>query len=258
MSLTDEQSAIVRALVATSLEAAEDVWEKHQPIFETATETLKFETLAKRAEVAPSRIPNHPFVSSEHSELAEYVCLVADMRDSSKHLMEAYSKSKPSYERMKRVYFETAALLPALDQTVQFEQGSVTEYLGDGILAVFSVNPDDRGPDIKRAHRAAQNCVSDTRAIVNKEIADRYQLPALDLGVGLGFGDAIVQLVGVPSRMHPKVIGPCVYYATKLSSGRNIVLVNEALKKAWPTSKGGKLQFTPMPGRGAVCGYKVA
>ncbi|MBN8808219.1 MAG: hypothetical protein J0I47_08275 [Sphingomonas sp.] len=256
MSLSDEESAIIRALVGSSLDVAEQVWDKHQPIFEAATEALALDRVAKRAEVAPSRIPNHPFVSSERSELAEYVCLVADMRESSKHLMIEYSHSKPTYTRMKRVYFETAALLPALDQTIQFQCGSVTEYLGDGVLALFSVNPEDRGPDIRRAHRAAQNCVGDTRAIVNEEIASRYCLPSLDLGVGLGFGDAIVQLIGVPSRMHPKVIGPCVYYATKLSAGKNIILVNEALRKAWPTSKGGKLTFTPMPIRG-VDGYRV-
>ena len=213
--------------------------------------------IARKAEVAPSRIPNHPFVSSEHSQLAEYVCLVADMRESSKHLMQACADSKPTYTQMKRVYFETAALLPALDQTIQFQEGSVTEYLGDGVMALFSVDPEDRAPSIRRAYRAAKNCVGDTRSIVNKEIANRYCLPALDLGVGLGFGDGIVQLIGVPSLKHPKLIGPCVYHATKLSAGKNIVLVNEGIKKAWPASKKGKLTFTPTKVRG-VSGYKVA
>ncbi len=256
MSLTDEQRSVIRALVQSSLDAAEQVWDKHQPVFEAAEEAMSLHRIAKRAEVAPSRIPNHPFVSSEHSEVSEYICLVADMRESSEHLLVEYARSKPTYTRMKRVYFETAALLPALDQTIQFEGGSVTEYLGDGVLALFSVDPEDRGPHIKRAHRAAQNCIRETRDIVNEEIAIRYQLPSIDLGVGLGFGDAIVQLVGVPSRMHPKVIGPCVYYATKLSAGRNVVHINEALRKAWPKSKGGKLTFSNAKVRG-VEGYRL-
>ena len=256
MGLTTEQNHIVAALVAISLDAAEKVWDEHQPVFEAANETLGMDSLAKRAEVAPSRIPDHPFVTSDHSFVAEYVCLVADMRDSSKHLMMEHSASKPTFTGMKRIYFETAALLPALDQTIQFEDGSVTEYLGDGVLGLFSVNQDDRDADIKRAYRAAKNCIGDTRDIVNRALMSGYELPELDLGVGLGFGNAIIQLVGVPSRMHPKVIGPCVYHATKLSSKRNAILVSEPLHQAWPTSKGGKLTFTKVTG-GDVGGYRV-
>jgi len=256
VSLNEEQRAIIEALVACSLDDAEAVWDKHQPVFEAASDAAALQRIAKRAEVVPSRIPGHPFVSSDHSELATYVCLVADMRDSSKHLMIDYSHSIPTYTLMKRVYFETAALLPALDQTIRFEDGSVTEYLGDGVLAIFSVDPDDSGPAIRRAYHAAQNCIGDTRAIVNEAISTRYRLPALDLGVGLGFGDAIVQLVGVPSWKHPKVIGPCVYYATKLSGGTNTILVSEHLRYAWPKSKGGGISFSKTKIRD-VDGYQL-
>jgi class 3 adenylate cyclase len=257
VSLNEDEQGIIQALVTQSLDEAEQVWDKHQPVFEAATALIATDSILKRAEVAPSRIPGHPFVSSENSEIAEYVCLVADMRESSEHLMMHYSRSNPTYTMMKRLYFETAALLPALDQTIQFENGSVTEYLGDGVLGLFSVDPEDRGLGIKRAHRAAQNCVNDTRAIVNDEIAKRYKLPDLDLGVGLGFGDAIVQLIGVPNMKHPKVIGPCVYYATKLSYGKNEVIINESLRKAWPSSEGGKLTFKHTSGKRGVEGYRV-
>lgn len=256
MGLSTEQTRIITALVASSLDAAEKVWEEHQPVFEAATEAMAMDSIAKRAEVAPSRIPDHPFVSSDQAIVAEYVCLVADMRDSSKHLMVAHSSSRPTFTEMKRVYFETAALLPALDQTIQFEDGSVTEYLGDGILGLFSVNEEDRGHDIKRAYRAAKNCIGDTRTIVNEALTSRYELPELDLGVGLGFGNAIIQLVGVPSRMHPKAIGPCVYHATKLSVKRNEILISEPLRLAWPKSKGGKLKFSKVTA-GDVAGYRI-
>ena len=256
MALTDEEKQIIRALVKKSLDTAEAEWNKHGKVFEAATEGFALDSIAKRAEIVPSRIPNHPFVSSEHSRVAEYVCLVADMRESSKHLMQEYAGSKKTYTTMKRVYFETAALLPALDQTIEFEGGSVTEYLGDGVLALFPVNPDERGPDLKSSLYAARNCIGETRAIVNEELYDRYLLPELHLGVGLGFGNGIIQTVGVPSRRHAKVIGPCVYYATKLSGGWDAILVNESLKVAWPSSKGGKLRFVEKSIRD-VSGYQV-
>ncbi len=179
MGLSTEQRRILAALVDISLDSAERVWGEHEPVFEAANETLAMDMIAKRAEVAPSRIPDHPFVSSDRAFVSEYVCLVADMRDSSKHLMVAHSASKPTFTGMKRVYFETAALLPALDQTIQFEGGSVTEYLGDGVLGLFSVDEKDRGFDIKRAYRAAKNCLDDTRSIVNEALMAGTNCPHL-------------------------------------------------------------------------------
>lgn len=262
MSLTDAQKTKIAGLVKDSLDDAESVWDTHNPIFEAATEGIGFDRMAKRAEVVPSKIPGHPSLSSDHSVVAEYVCLVADIRGSSNHLLNAISSSKESYSCMKRVYFETAALLPALDQTIQFCDGSVTEYLGDGVLALFSVEPGEREKREKRektirnAYRAAKNCIGDTRDIVNSALFERYRIPYLDLGVGLAFSDAIVQLVGVPGRMHPKVLGPCVYYASKLCYEKNAIVVHKNLKLAWPKSKGGKLSFLAVEKNG-VEGFKL-
>lgn len=245
MPLNDSQRDQVRAIVKDSLDDAERVWDEHGHVFDLALESrgIAMDSAMAKAETVPSRIPNHPTVSKDRPKVADFICLVADMRDSSKHLLQAHSRSQPGMEMMKRVYFETAALLPALDMTVGFEGGQVTEYLGDGILALIDAPEDERDDAVRASYRIARNCIGDTRAIVNNALGERYQLPALDIGVGLAFSSAIIQLVGVPGQMHAKAVGPCVYYATKLSGGRNEIFAHENLHRIWPTSKGGKLSF---------------
>ncbi len=129
-----------------------------------------FDEALARADVQksmPSRIPGHEMVTPE-GKTDELICLVADMRKSSEHLMCAIGGNRPS--QLTRVHYETSALLPALERTIQFNEGSVTEYLGDGILALFRVT-DDEGESIKNAYRAAKNCIGDTRHIVNEALA---------------------------------------------------------------------------------------
>lgn len=249
MTLSSSERETVSSIIDYSLNEAEKVWGVHGHLFEKLDEALELSVVAK-AETLPSKIPGHPRVSSDLPTTGEFICLVADMRDSKGHLLNAISSTKKDVSCMKRIYFEMAALLPALEITVGFKEGAVTEYLGDGVLALFAVKADARSDGVRLAFAAAQNCIGDTRALVNNALADRYALPKLRLGVGLAFSSAIIQLVGIPGRMHPKAIGPCVYYATKLSGGDNQIHVHENIKLIWPSSEGGKLQFTPKVLRG--------
>jgi class 3 adenylate cyclase len=182
-------------------------------------------------------------VRDDKPALGKFVALVADMRDSSKHLLCRISPRDADVTELQRVYYETAALLPALELTVSFREGSVTEYLGDGVLALFAAEDDAREDAIRAAYGAARNCIGDTRRIINDELASRYRLPPINVGVGLAYSKALVQLVGVPGSKHAKAIGGCVYHATKLSAGTNEIYADDTIHRLWPKSKGGALSF---------------
>lgn len=231
--LNELQKEEIRSIVQASLDRAEGITRQHSVVFDEAT---------VRADVmksVPSQIPGHEFVTAA-GETAELICLVADMRKSSEHLMCALGGNRPS--QLKRIHYETSALLPALERTIQYKKGAVTEYLGDGILALFRVT-EDQEASIRNAYRAARNCVGDTLEIVNDVLESRYGLPPLVIGVGLGMSKAVVTLVGL-GQEHPKAIGQNVYYATKLAKGRNQVIVDATMEAKWPLAEGdGGLQF---------------
>lgn len=194
---------------------------------------------------AESLIPGHPLIIDGRPKVDEFLALVVDMRNSSKRLksIEHFAEIESGFQR---VYYETSTLLPALAKTALLKNGHVTEYLGDGVLILFQVDTSDRSEAVKEAYRAAKNCVTTTRYIVNTLLHDRFELPAINIGAGLSMSQALVTLIGLPGSMHPKAIGQCVWEASKLSGGVNTVHVAKALKDAWPTSKGGKLQFRPL------------
>jgi len=246
MSLTDEQRGEIQSIIKENLDRAEKIWNEHRTFLSKSAldEESFFRADSAMRELVPSRIPDYPIVDSENPKVGKFIALVADVRQSSQHLLCSISKGGPKIDMLERVHHEMAALLPALEQTVYYQGGSVTEYLGDGILAIFTINEENKEEYIKKSYRAAKNCIGDTRRIVNDELQRRYSLPPLDIGVGMAMSQGIVDVVGVEGRRHAKVIGPCVYYASKLSCGSNEIIVNNTMYNEWPTSEGGRLKFT--------------
>lgn len=242
-NLSLSQKGDLISLVKRSLDKAEEHWRNGGHELTESFESV--EAFNQRAaDSVPSRLPGHGVVSDDETVIDDFIAFVADMRGSSKNLMCKYSEKKTSVKSgLERVFYETSALLPALEMTISFEEGSVTEYLGDGVLAFFRVDRKEREKSIYAAYHAAINSISDTRKIVNEEIRNRYGLPDIDIGVGLAYSKAIVSLSGIDGNKHPKAFGECVYRATKLSSGINEVVVDHRMESLWPTSKGGKLGF---------------
>jgi len=255
--LSADQKEELQSIVDESLDRAESIWNKHGMALDESI-LARADSVLKHAETHPSKIPGHANVTFGEEVVDNFIALVADIRHSSDHLNCAIGGNRPS--QMKRVVFETSALLPALERTLQFYNGSVTEYLGDGVLALFQIpTPEaEKGDAIKNSYWAAKDCLGDTRDIVNSTLAERYDLPSLDLGIGMAMSPAVISLVGLKGLRHPKAIGQCVYRATKLSAGFNEVFVDKAMNDAWPTSKGGKLSFIHKKMRSGVDGYKVA
>jgi class 3 adenylate cyclase len=242
--LTEEQKNIMKALVNDSLDKAEEHWKNggHELLLASASlDIAEAKVIKRKSEV--SKIPEHPTVQDDKIIIDEFVAFVADMRDSSQHLLCARSIKRSEVSDLQRVFYETSALLPSLAQTVKFDEGSVTEYLGDGVLALFSVDSQNKKEAIYAAHRAAKNAIGDTRKVVNEILFERYKLPNVDLGVGLAMSKSIVTLFGLEGEKHPKAFGECVFRATKLSSGRNEIHIDNQIRVTWPSEKGGILQF---------------
>jgi len=249
---SSEKEALVAACIDSALDKAEMHWQN-------GGQELLYKSIAGneefiRAESAPSSIPGHKIVQDEKTVIDEFIALVADMRDSSKHLNCAIDAK---VTQLQRVFYETSALLPALAMTIKFEEGSVTEYLGDGVLALFKVDKSDKSKAIYAAYEAARNCVHQTRELVNRALESRYDLPNIDLGVGLAHSKAIVTLVGLSGEKHPKAFGECVFRATKLSNGKNEIYIDQFVKGLWPTSQGGTLRFIQKK-RNDIDGYLIS
>lgn len=248
--------SIIQALVNRSLTQAEMHWKNggHQLIAESIVAT---ESLSKNAmDSAPSRIPGYDVIEDGETIIDEFIAIVADMRNSTKHMLNADNSSK--LDGIQRVFYETSALLPALEKTINIYNGGVTEYLGDGVLGFFKRSEDCPEQAIYDAHNAAKDCLSTTLNIVNNELNTRYGLPPLVIGIGMALSKALISLSGVDGFKHPKAYGECVFRATKLSGGQNVILIDQRLKMAWPKKTGGTLSFTQSDvAKGGVTGFKI-
>jgi len=67
---------------------------------------------------------------------------------------------------------------------------------------------------------------------------------------------AVVSLVGLQNSRYAKAVGRCIYFATKLSAGKNEIYVDKSIDEAWPTTKEGKVRTQLRKIRG-VDGYLV-
>ncbi|MGK3224647.1 adenylate/guanylate cyclase [Enterobacter soli] len=254
--MNSEQSSIISNLVDRSLNQAEYHWRNggYKLIAESRVST---EALNKSAmDSAASQIPGHEIVKEGETIVDDFIAIVADMRNSTDHMLTASSSIE--LDGIQRVFYETSALLPALEKTINIYKGGVTEYLGDGVLGFFK--KDEKNPEqyIYDAHNAAKDCLNNSLEIVNAALASRYALPPLKIGIGLALSKALVSLSGIEGARHAKAYGECVFRATKLSGGNNIILIDSNLRVAWPSSKGGKLSFVLSEiGKGGVQGYRI-
>ena len=172
--LNERQKAEVRAAINDSLSRAERHWKRGGNELVEKSGLAKAHSVVILEEKEPSRIPGHEMVQDDETVIDEFIAFVADMRDSSRHLMCEISQKNALASGLERVFYETSALLPALALAVQYEDGNITEYLGDGALALFKVNPEKADDAIYAAHRAAKNSIGDIRNIVNDILNERY------------------------------------------------------------------------------------
>lgn len=254
--MNNMEKIAIKELVYNSLDQAEKHWRKggYKLIAESSVGIESFNKSAMDS--APTRIPGYEIVEDGETIVDEFIAIVADMRGSTKHMLNADNSTR--LDGIQRVFYETSALLPALEKTINIYNGGVTEYLGDGVLGFFKRDKDKPEQAIYDAHNAAKDCLSTTLDIVNEALERRYGLQPLVIGVGMALSKALISLSGIEGIKHPKAYGECVFRATKLSGGQNVVLVDERLRDAWPKKKGGSLSFKKSEiGKGGVTGFKI-
>lgn len=242
--LTAAQNNELCQLTESALDSAQRVWEQvgSQLVKAAANESVCF---SNRALAVDTHIPGHPIIEPDQPKVDQFIAIVADMRDSTSHLLQAISKDRAKVSQLQRVFYETAALLPNLAKSISFENGRVTEYLGDGVLGLFRVEITDPGKTVYAAHRAASKCLDAVNDVVNPSLERRYSLPPLKIGIGMAYSKAVVTVVGLPDFMQPIAFGECVFRASKLSAGNQEILVDKALKFLWPVSDRPTIRFTP-------------
>lgn len=240
----------VRTVCCQSLNEAEHEWSYTEAGKKLVEKSVCMESRNKEImifDALPSNIPGHDLV--DKATIGDFIALVCDIRKSTQRLSITLVNSKVNH--IQRVFYETSALLPSLEVVIDYFSGSVTEYLGDGVLGFFPyLNKDD----LYNSYYASIGCMEMVREIVNLEIKNRYNLPPLDIGIGMACGPAMVRQV---ARKHVKAFGRCVWTASKLSGGTNLILIDDVLRSKWPSSKNGTISFRTKQLSKDVEGYKL-
>ena len=230
------ESEKIRKTINSELDRAENIWnDVESEILEKSVRIF----CSLNESVEPSKIPGFPFVKSGEGKIGDFCAMVLDIRKSTEHLLQAISTEK-GVSQLERVLYETTAINTLGLLCVDKYEGAITEFLGDGFLALFETQ---ESKNVYRVRNCAEKCLKYTLDIVNPILKERYDLPDLRIGIGIAYSKAIVTLIGMENQYHPKAIGECVYRASKLSNGSDEILYDKSIKLFWPKTKDGVLRF---------------
>lgn len=226
----------IREAVCKALDRTDKIWSKVKDEFKNERKTV---LLSLTEEKIPSLLPDLEFLQTDDQKTPYYVALVLDMRKSTEHLLQAVNLPR---SQISRVMTETFAINAMGGVIVEHYKGRITEYTGDGFLAFFKVKDDESDFASVRmnAYHCADRCLEAMAKIVNPELYKRYELPAVNIGIGMAYSKAIVTVVGTKPNLQVKAIGECVFRASKISDGINKIQIDNGLRNGWPVAKNGK------------------
>src|SRR6185369_15972615 len=122
--------------------------------------------------------------------------------------------------------------LGAMAEIILRYQGTIDEFIGDAILAIFGA-PVTRGDDARRALSCAL-AMQLALEVVNQENA-KEGLPALEMGIAIHTGEVVVGNIGSDRRAKYGVVGPPVNIAGRIESysvGGQVLISGETLAAA--------------------------
>ena len=93
--------------------------------------------------------------------------------------------------------------------------GEVLRFIGDAVLAIFSIDSPGESERAARVALAAARDAESRMAQVNASRSERGELP-LGFGLGLHVGDVMFGNIGVPERIEFSVIGPAADEVSRL------------------------------------------
>ncbi len=105
--------------------------------------------------------------------------------------------------------------LAAMAEVIAVHQGTINEFIGDAILAIFGA-PIARDNDAERAVACA---LSMQRAMVEvNRTLTRQSLPALEMGIGVHTGEVVVGNIGSTKRAKYGLVGSPVNLTSRIES----------------------------------------
>jgi class 3 adenylate cyclase len=115
--------------------------------------------------------------------------------------------------------------LGAMTWVIDDHDGTVDEFIGDGILALFGAF----GEQADDAQRAISCAVAMQKALRSVNIRNRQRgMPEVDIGIGIATGDVVVGNIGSEKRSKFTAIGSAVNLAARLegSAGGGEILIS--------------------------------
>jgi adenylate cyclase len=91
--------------------------------------------------------------------------------------------------------------------------GVIDKFIGDGVMAIFGV-PEASADDARNAVRAGLELVSTIEAWRCERLAQG--LPAVEVGIGIHYGDVIAGALGDDQRLEYSVVGDAVNTASRI------------------------------------------
>ncbi|MDQ6976151.1 MAG: adenylate/guanylate cyclase domain-containing protein [Mariprofundaceae bacterium] len=105
--------------------------------------------------------------------------------------------------------------LSEMTELIQKNQGTIDEFIGDAILAIFGA-PIQREDDALRAVRCAIEMQQAMQKVNKQYLALGY--PAVEMGIGINTGDVIVGNIGSKKRSKYGVVGQVVNITSRIES----------------------------------------
>ncbi|MCO4745539.1 MAG: hypothetical protein KC912_12175 [Proteobacteria bacterium] len=124
------------------------------------------------------------------------------------------------------------AYLEQMNGAVASNDGTVCQYLGDGILALWGA-PVDQQDHAVRACRGALEMAERSRAL--ERMASSLGRPALPTRIGVNSGETVVGNIGAPERFNYAAIGDAVNTASRIEGLSKVygteVLIGQATRE---------------------------
>lgn len=171
-----------------------------------------------------------------------FAVLFVDMRNSTKRAQKVGAE---------KTFLTMHVFLTALLEVVKHYNGKVIDIMGDGLM-VFWGGRAAREEDnmvksfaVKNAGLCGRDMVKIRESVINRIIEDENLGSPISIGVGVTFDSVIVTKIGVEESYDVKAFGDCINVASHYANeANNKVKVSKKVKNEWPSSKGGKIQFT--------------
>ena len=195
---------------------------------------------AKLVDQRPRRESEVISAAGEERQLA---ILFADIRG-----FTTFSESLPPYDvvHVLNKYFH------AVGEPIEQNGGYIDNYMGDGLMALFGLQDDDRGSPVLRALQAAIGMLAAVDQLKPYLCAVFEQ--SFDIGIGIHYGCAVVGSVGAIGRERVTAIGDAVNLASRIESanklfGTRLLVSEDAYAQVTAQAKVAATHQATLPGK---------